>query len=105
MVASFNPKLNTVTFLSVPRDLYVRVNTGYYSRINTVYRTWYLESKESPTRNEDAIAHLRAKMGEVTGLEIPYYMMIDFKGLVALVDAVDGVEIEVKEMIHDTSYP
>ncbi len=105
MIASFNPKLGTVTFLSVPRDLYVKINTGYYSRINGMYRSWYLQGKDSPTREEDAIFKLADKMTEISGLEIPYYMMIDFQGLVKLVDAVGGVEVEVKDTIHDTEYP
>ena len=39
MVASFNPKLQSTTFLSIPRDLYVKKPNDEYGKINGVFTT------------------------------------------------------------------
>gem|GEM_PF-3089103 len=36
MVASYSPDTKAVTFLSIPRDLYVNIDTNWNGRINAV---------------------------------------------------------------------
>ncbi len=102
MVVSVNPREKTIAMLSLPRDLYVENETlGYGSRLNSVYEL-LLEDDQS---HEVAIGALRSEVEHVTGVEIQRYAMIDFRGLEAIVDAVGGIDVNVKESIYDTAYP
>lgn len=86
IVASYNPKTQAVSMLSIPRDTYV-TNGNYkysvYNKINSVY-----ENGEHPEKTVKAV-------NELTGLDIKYYMLIDTKGLRKLVDTIGGVEFDV----------
>lgn len=42
LLASYNPRKEVVTFLSIPRDLYVNYNNGRSGKINGLYRSAYL---------------------------------------------------------------
>lgn len=102
MVASMNPKLWAVTFLSIPRDLYVDYNEWYKWRINWLYWSKFLATEW----DEDIAAKaLAKKVGEVTGLDVPYYMMVDFEWFTNFIDELDGIEVDVKEPIFDPYYP
>jgi anionic cell wall polymer biosynthesis LytR-Cps2A-Psr (LCP) family protein len=62
MIASFNPKLKTLTFLSIPRDLYVKYPWGGGGRINYIFAREYLR-----TRSFDKAAEvLEKKIKEIT---------------------------------------
>ena len=85
IVATYNPKNQTASLLSIPRDTFVGKNptagTGY-DKINSVYQ------------NKGAEGVLE-KVNNLTGLEIPYYMLIDNQALIELVDVIGGVEFNV----------
>jgi len=102
MLASFDPKLWTVTFLSIPRDLYVRFGRGATSRINSLYPSMYIETKQN---HDLAVKALMEKVTEITGIPVQYYAMVDFDGFVSFVDTVWGVDVEVKEPLYDDQYP
>lgn len=102
MLASFNPKLGAVTFLSIPRDLFVSYGNGYATRINSVYRNTYLANDNS---SEIGATTLADEVTEVTGIEIPYYVMVDFDGFVEFIDELGGIEVDVPSTISDPYYP
>ncbi len=83
MLASFDPDKGTVTFLSIPRDLYVAFGRGASSRINSLYRSMYLEGEED---HELGISSLLDKVTEITGVPVQYYAMVDFDGFVEFID-------------------
>lgn len=102
MLASFDPTLGVVTFLSVPRDTYVDYNAWWKGKINGVYWSEYLNNG----RDDDAAAKALAKtVSDITDVPIDYYMMVDFDGFVAFIDSLWGIDVEVKETIHDPYYP
>jgi anionic cell wall polymer biosynthesis LytR-Cps2A-Psr (LCP) family protein len=79
MLASFNPNLKTTTFLSVPRDLYVTIKTGYNNKINGLYWNKYLANDK---QHHPAAMALADKVTEITGVPIQYYVFVDFDGFV-----------------------
>lgn len=91
MVASYNPKTQSASILSIPRDTYVgrkdrkTASTNYLQsyKINTVFR--------SGTNIPEAIDRINA----ITGLELENYVIIDTKALIKLVDAIGGVTFNV----------
>lgn len=93
MVASYNPKTQKATLLSIPRDTYTGKNSAKataYEKINALYG-----------RKNRADETLKA-VNEITGLDIKYYAVIRTKGLIDLVDAIGGVTYNVPiDMVYD----
>jgi len=102
MVASWNPDENNVTLFSIPRDLYVKspVN-GSYGRINAIFQQYYSRTQSV----EESALGFAGKVGEILGLDIPYYATIDFQTFKEIVDSLWWVDVYVDKTIHDTSYP
>ncbi len=78
------------TLVSLPRDSYVPIDGHGSGKLNAAYAY------------QDGGPKLLAKTVEkVTGLRIDHYMEIGFGGFVGIVDAIGGVEINVKQAIKD----
>ncbi|MBD9107341.1 hypothetical protein EGP99_05990 [bacterium] len=84
MLMSFNPKTLDAILLSIPRDTYVPIacNHNNYAKINSsaAYGTSCVIST----------------INNLLGINIDYYVKINFKGVVDLVEAVGGVEVDVE---------
>ena len=93
MIASYNPKTQKATLLSIPRDTFVGNNknkASSYDKINALYQ-------------KDAEKTLKA-VNNLTGLDIKYYIAINNNALVELVDKIGGVEFDVPiDMKYDDS--
>lgn len=87
MVASVNEELETVSLISVPRDLFVDGR-----KINEHYGLY-------------GIDQLKEAVSEVTGLFIDKYAVIDLQAFIDIVDAVGGIDVYVDKAIYDSSYP
>ena len=84
LLATFNPSTLRATITSVPRDTYIKTacSNGSYRRINTT--TWGSSSTCAVKTIE-----------KLFDVDIDYYAKINFKGVVSLVDAVGGVDVDV----------
>ncbi len=93
MVASYNPKTQKASLLSIPRDTYTGKNPAKataYEKINALYG-----------RKHRADETLEA-VNEITGLGIEYYVVVRTEALIELVDAIGGVTFYVpKDMNYD----
>ena len=86
MVASYNPKTQKATLLSIPRDTYTGSNLSRataYEKINALY-----SRKKRPDETLEAV-------NEITGLNIEYYVVIRTEALIELVDVIGGVTFNV----------
>lgn len=98
MLASLDGDKNTVTLLSIPRDLYIAYPVGRWAgRINSLY--------DIGKRDDVGIRYLSDKVSEITGQAIDHYMVIDFSGFQDIIDTLGGVEIDVPTDIIDREYP
>lgn len=98
MIASYDPKTQEASLMSIPRDTYVgkknrkTASQNYLAsyKINTVYR--------SGTKIDEAIE----RINETTGLELKNYVILNTAALSQLVDAIGGVTFDVPmDMIYD----
>ncbi len=100
MVASYNPKTQKATLLSIPRDTFVgssKSKATSYDKINALYQTKTKEKNSSPEKTLAAV-------NKMTGLNITYYVVVSNNALVQLVDAIGGVEFDVPiDMNYDDS--
>lgn len=95
MVASIDPVSKKSTMLSFPRDMLIEIHTEdgetFEDRMNISYQTGVLEGGSSSEGAEQVERDLR----ENFGIEVDYYVLLDFKGVEGLVDAVGGVDVDI----------
>jgi len=86
VVMSLMPQSHHTTLISVPRDLWIQYppNSGNYSKINAIYP---IASKNNadPVGGADAAAQ---QVSLVTGLDVKYWMTINFAGFRDFIDAI-----------------
>lgn len=91
MIASYNPKTQEASIMSIPRDTYVG------KRDRTTASQNYLASYKINTvfRNGTNIPEAMDRINALTGLDVENYVIIDTKALIKLVDAIGGVTFNV----------
>ncbi|MEI8072945.1 MAG: LCP family protein [Candidatus Saccharibacteria bacterium] len=94
MVVSIDTKSqpNKVTMISIPRDTRVYIPGHGYNKIN-----------EANALGGSQLAE--QTVAQTLGIPIQYYITADFTGLKQAVDAVGGIDINVKDTLIDTEYP
>ncbi|HEY7850221.1 MAG TPA: LCP family protein [Ktedonobacterales bacterium] len=105
MVMSLAPGDRATTLISVPRDLWVQIppNSGQYSKLNTAFADGYANGYDTGVAGQGTLPpgqmagglEAAAKVSDITGLDVPYFMTINFQGFRNLVDALGGVDINV----------
>lgn len=84
MLITFNPKTLNSTILSIPRDTYTSISCFAGQRKNKItHAAWY---------GEDC---MKKTIENLMDIKIDYYVKIDFKGVVNLVDSLGGIEVDV----------
>ncbi len=96
MILSVDQEKNDAYMISLPRDLWVQYaeacSVGYQGRINAVY---FCASNDGKDEAAGAKA-LSEKAGQITGLDIQYYIHLNFTAVVEAVDAVGGVDVTIE---------
>ncbi|MDE5888771.1 MAG: LCP family protein, partial [Bacilli bacterium] len=85
IMVTFNPNTLTTTMFSIPRDMYVPIacNNNRYAKINS-----------SAAYGSSCVINT---VQQLTGIDIDYYVKINFTGVVDLVDVLGGVTVDVEE--------
>src|SRR5690348_12309514 len=99
MVASIDVRTNEVTLTSIPRDWEYAEPGGGYNKINSVYAFAY--QKDPGTAGQAAIAAAE----QLTGIQIPYYAVVDFTGFVQAINDLGGVDVTVDNTFTDSEFP
>ncbi len=106
MVASLDPVGKSVSFLSFPRDMVIDISRPgqqpYQDRINASYDAGIKDGG-----SVDTGAHqLEKDMLGNFGIDIDYYVVMDFSGVEELVNAIGGVDVRVPDelAIYDWWY-
>ncbi len=84
MLITFNPKTLNATMFSIPRDTYVPIacNNNRYAKINS-----------SAAYGTNCVIQT---VQQLTGINVDYYVKINFKGVVDLVEALGGIDVDVE---------
>lgn len=89
LVASIDPITKKIFLFSLLRDTYVSIPNYGNNRINTAI-----------THGPDVAMQAAS---DLLGIPVQYYVYTDFQGFIKLVDAVDGVDIEVEKDLYYVS--
>lgn len=108
IVASIDPIHDEAALLSVPRDLYVRVEGLGEMKINEVFpnaRNAAL-AQQATERQAEARAYrtVQDKVHDVVGIPMHYYVTIDFDGFRRAIDTVGGVTLDVDQPVYEQMY-
>ncbi len=85
MMITFNPNTLTATMFSMPRDMYVPIacRNNNYAKVNS-----------AAAYGTDCIINT---LQNLTDIPIDYYVKMNFKGVVDLVEAVGGITVDVEK--------
>ena len=98
LIVSIKPSTGEAAMISLPRDLVVKIydddNPKYWEgrKINYLYE---LGGPELASE----------KLGEVTGLDVHYFVILDFDGFRKIIDDMGGLDIDVENGFTDREYP
>lgn len=84
MLITFNPNTMNATVLSIPRDTRVPIVCTKSKGKNKINSAAYYGA--------DCVMDT---ITNFTGIEIDYWVKVNFQGVISLVDAVDGIEVDV----------
>jgi LCP family protein required for cell wall assembly len=89
-----------VALISIPRDLGVPIKGFGIQKINGAYSLGETAGYEGT-----GIDLIKATVSDVFAQPIHYYLAADFEGFKQAIDAVGGVEVDVKKAINDPFFP
>ena len=108
MLASIDPVNHTSTLLSIPRDMFVKVDGAGSMKINAVWETGkykYLGKIAPNDTNAQAtlagFTTVDQAVESVLGVPVHYNILVDFDAFKQAVDSVGGVSINVPEDLVD----
>ncbi|MGC8851593.1 MAG: LCP family protein [Minisyncoccia bacterium] len=102
-IVNLNPNNNTVTLISIPRDLWIRVpNTNYKLKINALFA--YDNPKLKELNEAKNFQSIKTKISEITGLNIDYVTVFDLDGLKILIDQIGGINVWLDKTILDPRF-
>jgi polyisoprenyl-teichoic acid--peptidoglycan teichoic acid transferase len=91
IVAAVNPKTKSVKMVSIPRDSYVEIaNTGgHRDKINAA-PYWGTQ------KGVDPVTNTAETIEQLLNVPIDHYAKVNFRGFIDIVDALGGVDVNVK---------
>jgi LCP family protein required for cell wall assembly len=116
IVMSVDPVSHQVAMFSLPRDTVdVPIPQGPARRVfGAIYRSkinsWFVNIRHRAdfypgTDKTRGYNGLKAILGELYGLDIKYYVEVNFDGFTKVVDALGGVTVNVQVPVADNRYP
>jgi polyisoprenyl-teichoic acid--peptidoglycan teichoic acid transferase len=100
MILSIDPQKETISILSVPRDLYVVIPGRGRDRINTAFV--YGSTGNNPAGGA-ALAMSTVEYN--LGVHIDHYVLVDFAAVINGINALGGIDIYVPVTINDRNFP
>ncbi len=87
MIATIDPKMDSASLLSVPRDTRVRIYGYGYDKINAAFAYGGEPLAERTVEN-------------FLGINIDHYIIIDVSSFVKIIDAIGGIDIDVEKRMR-----
>jgi LCP family protein required for cell wall assembly len=114
MVATIDLKTHRAALFSVPRNmggvpLPPRAARAAGARfpgiLNALHQFGTAHANLFPGGKDPGATALKQTLGQLTGLPIDYYVMVDFRGFHGLVDALGGVTLDIPHAVLDRVSP
>lgn len=114
LLLSLNTQTKIATLIAIPRDTWVNLpiqsDKSQYFKINAAYAIGNDDNgyplKEEKYKGQNGGGNMEKYAVEtVTGLPVDYYVSVDFGRLVAAIDALGGITVNVPKTFDDYFYP
>lgn len=99
LLVSIEPETKKVAFVSIPRDLAVPIPGDGMRKIN------HANSFGEEKGENMGPAYVSKVLTDLFGVDIHYYVRVDFKAFEEIIDDVGGVTVQVDRSFVDTEYP
>lgn len=99
MLASIKPSTKQVALISIPRDLSVPSEDGYWRKINSIHA--FAEAREGGSGGPA----MTSSLSNILDTPIDYYLRMDFQGFIKIIDELGGIDVKVENDLNDYSYP
>jgi LCP family protein required for cell wall assembly len=86
---------------SIPRDYQVKLPKAGYRKINSAFSEGFVVNKDWSEAGKSALD----AVSSISGLDIPYFAVIDFNGFEKAIDKIGGISINVPTSFTDFQYP
>lgn len=102
ILAEIRPDIGEVALISIPRDYLVNLpdNLGE-QKINAAFAYGFGKNKDY----DDAGRWARQAVENISGLQIPYFAVLDFSGFKRAINQVGGLDVHVDRAFTDTTFP
>jgi LCP family protein required for cell wall assembly len=107
IVASLDPATETVSMVSVPRDMVdVPLADGrrFKGKINGLVSYARHHPRQFPGSDGTGFDVMRGALGELLGLDIKYHAVVNLQGFVNVIDRLGGINVEVARAFCDPTY-
>ncbi|OWA36693.1 transcriptional regulator [Saccharibacillus sp. O16] len=94
MVVAMNPKTDTATVVSLPRDGRFELDGYKVRKVNAYYPKFLSDEKKGGDSAKD---EMKKMLGKYFGVSIDYATVVNFNTVKDVVDAVGGVEVNVDQ--------
>jgi LCP family protein required for cell wall assembly len=101
IVAQIRPKENKATLISIPRDYQVNLGSAGYRKINSAFSEGFTKKEDWNDGGKMIIDAVES----MSGLDIPYFAVVDFKGFEKAIDLLGGVDVEIERTFTDYTFP
>ncbi|HEX3095690.1 MAG TPA: LCP family protein [Patescibacteria group bacterium] len=101
ILAELRPGDKKATLISIPRDYLVNTKEIGQRKINAVFAESYQNSKDWDKAGQS----IRDVVSKISGVDIPYFAVLDFKGFEQTVDLLGGVDVTIDRTFTDYSFP
>lgn len=101
IVAQIRPDDKKATLVSIPRDYQVNLGQSGFRKINNAFAEGF--DKNDDWDEGGKLARQAAE--QVSGLEIPYFAVVDFHGFEKAIDLMEGVDVTIDRTFTDYSFP
>jgi len=117
ILAHVDLKNKKVKLISLPRDLWIKIPTksgdSYHMKINALYqldlypyiKDNYPDIDWKAIKNAGFSTIISLGVYQATGIKIDHYLAVDFTGFTKAIDALGGVDVDVKKAFEDPQYP
>lgn len=93
ILCTFSPLMPYVGMLSIPRDLWLRIENVGENRINTAY--FFAEAEEAGSGADAVLQVIKQNFN----VPVSYYVVVRMDGLINFIDALGGVDISLSKAI------
>jgi LCP family protein required for cell wall assembly len=100
ILVHINRKVGRISLLSIPRDLWVDIPGFGPARVNAAYQ---IGEKQLGRGYGGAL--VKETVGNLIGVPIHHFILVDFEGFKKVIDTIGGVKIDVPSTIVDPNYP